>query len=115
MNTNKRLEQLFGITRSMRGGNLNFDCLDLHDHLADYAVVQWIYAEHPEWQEPSRRLNSSADRKHTRSWRGDTKVDEVNLVRCWSNGKDMAIRYLKDSGFFIAMSWIFGKLSGQNQ
>ena len=44
LNTNKRLEQLFGICRSMRSGNLNFDILDLRDRLADSAVVQWIYA-----------------------------------------------------------------------
>ena len=29
LNTSKRLEQLFGITRSMVDGDLNFDCLGL--------------------------------------------------------------------------------------
>ena len=29
----------------MRGGNLNFDSLDLQDCLADSSLVQWIYSE----------------------------------------------------------------------
>ena len=42
LNSNKRIEQLFGILRSMIGGNMNFDCLDLRDRLADGVLVQWI-------------------------------------------------------------------------
>ena len=46
----------------MRGGNLNFDCLDLRNCLADSVCVQWIYAQYPQWDKASCRLNSTADR-----------------------------------------------------
>ena len=39
LNINKRFEQLFGIYRSKRGGNLNFDCPNLHYRLADSSLV----------------------------------------------------------------------------
>jgi len=85
----------------MRGGNLNFDSLDLRDRLGDSSLVQWVYSEHPEWDEPSRRLNTSADRKNTISWRGNTKVKEVNVVECWTDGRVKAIDILKASQIFV--------------
>jgi len=100
LNTYKRIEQLFGITRSMRGGNLNYDCLDLRDRLGDSALVQWIYAQYPQWDEASRRLNSSANRKNIISWKGDTKVAGVNVAVCLREGSDKAIGYLKESKRF---------------
>lgn len=100
LNTNKRLEQLFGITRSMRGGNLNFDCLDLRDRLADSSIVQWIFSMYPQWDEPSRRLKTTIDRKNTRSWKGDTRVANANEVECWKIGREQSIAYLKESGIF---------------
>ena len=35
----------------MRGGNLNFDCLDLRNPLADSVCVQQICAQYPQWDE----------------------------------------------------------------
>ena len=100
LNTNKRLEQLFGIGRSTRGGNLNFDCLDLRDRLADAVLIQWIYSKHPEWDKTSRRLNNSIDRKNVHSWRGDTKVAHVDLKDCWNKGREWAVAKLSDSWAF---------------
>ena len=40
LNTNKKIEEFFGILRSMRKGNLNFDCLDLRNRAADAGLVQ---------------------------------------------------------------------------
>ena len=39
INTNKALEQLFGILRSMRRGNLIFDCLDLSCRIRDAGLI----------------------------------------------------------------------------
>ena len=100
LNTNKRLEQLFGILRSFRRGNLNFDCLDLRDRLGDAGLIQWIYSEYPEWDESSRRLTNSMDRKNTRSWKGDTVVADVDEVACWAKGREEALLIL--SGVFSA-------------
>ena len=96
LNTNKYLEQLFEIIWSMIQGNMNFDCLDLRDRLGDAVMIQWIYSDHPEWDRPSRRINNTNDRKNCRSWRGDTKVANVNLTECWNKGRDWAILKLAD-------------------
>ena len=64
-NTNNRLEQLFGILRSMINGNMNFDCLDLQDRIADATLVQWIYTQHPEWDRSARKLTNTVNRKNT--------------------------------------------------
>ena len=91
LNSNKRIEQLFGILRSMINGNMNFDCLDFCDRVADVTIVQWIYSQHPEWDKSSRRLNNTVDRKNTRSWRGDTLLSIVDEEKCWNVGRDWAI------------------------
>ena len=98
LNTNKRLEQLFGILRSLRRGMLNFDCLDLRDRIGDAGLIQWIYSEYPQWDQSSRRLTNSMDRKNTRSWKGDTLVADVDGVMCWEKGKQEAVSVL--SGVF---------------
>ena len=100
LNTNKRLEQLFGILRSLRRSNLNFSCLDLRDRLGDAVLIQWIYSEYPEWDQSSRRLTNSMDRKNTRSWKGCTLVANVDEVACWEKGRDDAIEILKRGGVF---------------
>ena len=56
LNSNNKIEQLFGISRSTRRGNLNFDCLDRRDKRGDAVLMQWIYSEHPEWDRSARRL-----------------------------------------------------------
>ena len=102
LNTSKKIEEFFGIMRSFAGGNLNFDCLELRNRAGDAATCDWIYGQHPEWKEPSRRLTNSIDRKNVRSWRGDTKVAHVNEVDCWNKGKDQALEILRSSRLFSA-------------
>ena len=89
LNSNHRLEQLFGILRSMINGHLNFDCLDLRDRLADATLVQWIYSQYPEWDRSSRKLNNTVDRKNTRSW-----------GKCWNGRRDWSMQQLKVSRCF---------------
>lgn len=102
LNTSKKIEEFFGIMRSFAGGNLNFDCLELRNRAGDAATCDWIYGQHPEWKEPSRRLTNSIDRKNVRSWRGDTKVANVNEVACWNMGRDQALEILRSSRLFSA-------------
>ena len=100
LNSNKRIEQLFGISRSTRRGNLNFDCLDLRDRLGDAVLIQWIYSEHPEWDRSVRRLTNTVDRKNTHLRRGDTKVANVDITKCWNEGKTWAVAKLTESRIF---------------
>ena len=91
---------MFGILRSLRQGNLNFSYLDLRDRLGDAVLIQWIYSEYPEWDQPSRKLTNSIDRKNTRSWKGYTLVADVDEVACWEKGRDNAIQILKRGQVF---------------
>ena len=100
LNTSKRIEQFFGIMRSFKGGHVNFDTLDLRNRAADATLCNWVYGLHPEWDVASRRLKSCADRKNVRSWKGDTKVANVNEVGCWNTGRDAALHILRQSGLF---------------
>lgn len=100
LNTSKKIEEFFGIMRSFAGGNPNFDSLELRNRAGDAATCDWIYGEHPEWKEQSRRLKSCIDRKNVRSWKGDTKVANVNEVACWNNGRDQALAILRSAQLF---------------
>ena len=73
---------------------LNFDCLDLRDRIGDAGLIQWIYSEYPQWDQSSRRLTDSMDRKNTRSWKGDTLVADVDKVMCWEKGRQKAVSVL---------------------
>jgi hypothetical protein len=103
LNTNKRIEEFFGILRSLRGGDMNFDAADLKHRVGDASLINWIYARHPEWKKDSKRLRSSADRKNTRSWKGCTKVSVVDEVKCWNNGKNRALIILRESKAFDSL------------
>eukprot|EP00986_Skeletonema_menzelii_P017389 scaffold19230_cov154-Skeletonema_menzelii.AAC.1 len=102
LNSSKKIEEFFGIMRSFAGGNLNFDCLELRNRAGDAATCNWIYGQYPEWKEPSRRLTSSIDRKNVRSWKGDTKLANVNEIACWNSGRDQALEILRSSNLFSA-------------
>ena len=82
LNTNKHLEQLFGILQSLRREDLNFSCLDLRDIIWDAGLIQLIYSEFPEWDKTPRSLTNSMDRKNTKAWEGDTSVANVNVAMC---------------------------------
>ena len=93
LNANKRLEQLFGILRSLRRGDLNFSCLDLRDIIGDAGLTQLIYSEFPEWDNTPRSLTNVMDRKNPKYWEGDKFVANVNVAMCWKDGRDDTIRY----------------------
>jgi len=99
LNSTQRLEQLFGIVRSMRGGDLNFDCLGLQERLGKTAGIAQ-YMRHPEWKPSIRRLTCAFDRKNTHSWKGDTRVMHIDEAKCWNSGRERAITILCDSQIF---------------
>ena len=79
---------------------MNFVCLDLRDRLADAVPVQWIYSQHPELDKSSRKLTNTVDRKNTCFWRGDVLIPNVDEVKCWTDGRDWALKKLRASGVF---------------
>ena len=100
LQSNKRIEEFFGILRSLRRGDLNFDAWDIRNRISDASIVQWIYAQHPEWNDQARHLKSSADRKNTKSWKGCVDPSKVDEVACWMNGRNDAIASLRASRLF---------------
>ena len=70
----------------MHSGDMNFNCLDLRNRVADTSLVEWVYSQHPEWNRSARRLNTTLNRKNTRLWKGDTLVDSVDVAACWVIG-----------------------------
>ena len=84
----------------MNGGDLNFDCLGFQQRLGTATILSQIYGRHPEWNSPPRRLTSSFDRKNCHSWKGDTRVTDVNEAACWEYGLREALLCLKESNIF---------------
>ncbi|KAG6835458.1 hypothetical protein H0H93_001265, partial [Arthromyces matolae] len=94
-----RLEVLFGILRTMIGNDANVDCLQLGSRLTGTTEVSTILAMHPEWDRAPRRLKLPAldkdgceihnhvDHLGPASWRGDTRVSQINLQTCWKIGR----------------------------
>ena len=63
-------------------------------------TLSQIFARHPEWNHPARKINSTVDQKNVYSWKGDTKVANVNLEACWLHGLTAARAVLQQSGIF---------------
>jgi hypothetical protein len=96
-----RLEELFGILRTMVGNDANLDLLQLSLRLTGTTEVSTILAKYPQWDRAPRRLNlpvlskdglnihSSVDHLKPSSWCGDVKVANVNLQLCWKLGRQM--------------------------
>ncbi|PBK59574.1 hypothetical protein ARMSODRAFT_777510 [Armillaria solidipes] len=107
-----RLEQLFGILRSIVGNDANLDILQLVIRLTGTTEVANILAKHPEWDRTPRRLrlpaitrdevevsDSKVDHINPASWRGDVRLSMVSLITCWEVGRSMVeteIPELKD-------------------
>ena len=96
-----RLEELFGILRTMVGNDTNLDLLQLSLRLTGTTEVSTILAKYPQWDRAPRRLNlpalskdglhihSGVDHIKPASWRGNVKVANVNLQSCWKLGRQM--------------------------
>lgn len=94
-----RLEELFGILRTMVGNDANLDILQLVCRLAGTTEVSNILAKYPHWDRAPRRLKlpalsreskeipDSADHIKPASWRGNVKVKDVSLQTSWNRGR----------------------------
>ncbi|KAF8176089.1 hypothetical protein BJ912DRAFT_1033585 [Pholiota molesta] len=97
-----RLEELFGILRTMVGNDANLDVLQLVSRLAGTTEISNILAKYPQWDRAPRRLklpamsrdstaplSSSVDHIKPASWRGNVKVKDVSLQTSWNRGRHL--------------------------
>jgi hypothetical protein len=96
-----RLEELFGILRTMVGNDSNLDLLQLSLRLTGTTEVSTILAKYPQWDRGPRRLHlpalskegldvhSGVDHIKPSSWRGNVKVANVNIHSCWKLGRQL--------------------------
>ncbi|KAJ7761266.1 hypothetical protein DFH07DRAFT_957330 [Mycena maculata] len=94
-----RLEELFGILRTMIGNDRNLDMLQLVERITGTTEIANIFAQYPHWDRPPRRLHlpalardstalpNSVDHIKPGSWRGDTSVASVLPQTCWIRGR----------------------------
>lgn len=94
-----RLEELFGILRTMVGNDANLDILQLVGRLSGTTEVSNILAKYPHWDRSPRRLKvpaitrdsqelpDDADHIKPASWRGDVRLKQVTLLTCWKRGR----------------------------
>ncbi|KAJ6576765.1 hypothetical protein B0H10DRAFT_1963342 [Mycena sp. CBHHK59/15] len=93
-----RLEELFGILRTMIGNDRNLDMLQLVERITGTTEVANIFAQYPHWDRPPRRLHLPALARDSTAlpnmdhikpglWRGDTSVASVLPQTCWIRGR----------------------------
>ncbi|KAG6848307.1 hypothetical protein H0H93_001364, partial [Arthromyces matolae] len=97
-----RLEELFGVLRTMVGTDANLDVLQIGDRITGTVEVLNILAKHPEWDRSPRRLKlpvltqdsrelpNTADHIKPGSWKGNTAVKDVSLQTSWKLGRNCA-------------------------
>ncbi|KAJ7255087.1 hypothetical protein B0H12DRAFT_1233167 [Mycena haematopus] len=95
-----RLEELFGILRTMIGNDRNLDSLQLAERITGTTEIANIFAMYPHWDRPPRRLHLPAmaredstalpdrtDHIKPPSWRGDTSLVNLTPLTCWNRGR----------------------------
>jgi hypothetical protein len=94
-----RLEELFGILRTMVGNDANLDMLQLVSRLSGTTEISNILAKYPQWDRAPRRLKlpvltrdskeipNTVDHIKPASWRGNVKVKDVSLQTSWNRGR----------------------------
>ncbi len=96
-----RLEELFGILRTMIGNDSNLDIYQLASRLTGTTQVSNILAKYPHWDRAPRRLKLPAitrssqvlsdhvDHIKPASWKGDVYVKNVTILTAWRRGRRM--------------------------
>ncbi|KAJ7256659.1 hypothetical protein C8J57DRAFT_1437007 [Mycena rebaudengoi] len=86
-----RLEQLFGLVRTMIGNDSNCDVLQLADRLRSTVEVAAILAKHPHWDRTPRRLRlppMTRDSRILSEHSNHIKPSlEVTPLTCWNGGR----------------------------
>ena len=97
-----RLEELFGILRTMVGNDANLDFLQLVSRITGTTEVSNILAKYPQWDRAPRRLKlpaltreskelpDTSDHIKPASWRGNVQVKLVSLQTSWRKGRQLA-------------------------
>ncbi|KAF8962782.1 hypothetical protein BDZ97DRAFT_2020851, partial [Flammula alnicola] len=105
-----RLEELFGILRTMVGNDANLDILQLASRLAGTTEISNILAKYPHWDRAPRRLklpvlsreskelHDRSDHIKPASWRGNVKLKDLSLQTSWKRGRQLVE---KDCSFII--------------
>ncbi|TFK71092.1 hypothetical protein BDN72DRAFT_856481 [Pluteus cervinus] len=96
-----RLEELFGILRTMVGNDANSDILQLVSRLGGTTEVANILAQYPHWDRGPQRLKIPAMTRDSQelpagtdhikpgSWRGDVRVYNVSPQTAWRRGRSL--------------------------
>ncbi|KAJ7744401.1 hypothetical protein B0H16DRAFT_1322187 [Mycena metata] len=96
-----RLEELFGILRTMIGNDRNLDVLQLVERITGSTEVANILAMYPHWDRPPRRLHlptlardsselpDRVDHIKPPSWHADTALANVTPLMSWNFGLRM--------------------------
>ncbi|KAF8148808.1 hypothetical protein B0H34DRAFT_679492 [Crassisporium funariophilum] len=96
-----RLEELFGILRTMVGNNANLDLYQLLGRIAGTTEVSNILAKYPHWDRSPRRLKIPSLSRDTKEipdradhikpalWRGNVRVNNISLQTSWNRGQNI--------------------------
>ncbi|KAF7328292.1 hypothetical protein MSAN_02488500 [Mycena sanguinolenta] len=98
-----RLEELFGILRTVIGNDRNLDVLQLVERITGTMEIANILAMYPHWDRAPRRLKLPALSRDSKvlpdrtdhikppSWRADTCVANVTPLTSWNRGRRMVV------------------------
>ncbi|KAF6742437.1 hypothetical protein DFP72DRAFT_1022411 [Ephemerocybe angulata] len=93
-----RLELLFGDTRTQDHSS-NFDIKQFAEKAAVGTQINAAFARNPDLDRGHQRLSIHGtigiDHVNPRSWEGNVRVGDVDLKRCWDNGRKLAIQLMK--------------------
>ncbi|KAI0729017.1 hypothetical protein C8Q72DRAFT_761808, partial [Fomitopsis betulina] len=93
-----RLETLFGDCRT-QDHSRNFDILQLCQKLIIAAQISLIFEHNPDLDRGHRRLDlkdaKGIDHANPRSWIGDVRVGQVDVVSEWARGRGNAQRLIE--------------------
>lgn len=112
-NSDDRLENLFGILRSLVRGMRGFDGVQFEERATGAMQVAGVFADKPHWEAPSRE-RGAGDNVNPKSWTGDTSVEHVDLKECWEDGERRAGDIFKESGLFDDRAYNFKKISAKS-
>ena len=94
-----RLEDDFGLVRSMVGNDANADMFSLTTRVSHAVEVRNIFSKHPKWDRGPRRLKLRAiedgngdilamvDHINPACWKGDVRLSNVSPITAWNEGR----------------------------
>ncbi|KAJ7498368.1 hypothetical protein B0H11DRAFT_1909401 [Mycena galericulata] len=97
-----RLEVLFGLIRTAIGTDVNVDMYQLSTRASNLTEATIILANRPHWDRSPRRLklpmiineagdiSPNADHITPAAWKGDVRVQNINLWTAWKQGRQIA-------------------------